>query len=68
MMDKYLKRIGFRGTAKKDLPSLNALVQAQLTHVPFENLDIWSRGACPDLDLADLYEKIVVQKDRKSVV
>ena len=61
MMDKYLKRIGFRGTAKKDLPSLNALVQAQLTHVPFENLDIWSRGACPGLDLADLYEKIVVQ-------
>ena len=61
MMDKYLKRIGFRGTAKQDLASLNALVQAQLTHVPFENLDIWSKGICPSLEKADLYEKIVVQ-------
>ena len=61
MMDKYLKRIGFRGTAKRDLPSLNALVLAQLTHVPFENLDIWANGCCPSLEKADLYEKIVVQ-------
>lgn len=60
-MDKYLKRIGFRGAARKDIPSLNALVQAQLTHVPFENLDIWSKGICPSLEKADLYEKIVVQ-------
>ena len=60
MMDKYLKRIGYRGTAKRDLPSLNALVQAQLTHVPFENLDIWARGTCPSLEKDDLYEKIVV--------
>ena len=61
MMDKYLKRIGFRGTAKTDLPSLNELVLAQLTHVPFENLDVWAKGTCPSLDKNDLYEKIVVQ-------
>ena len=61
MMDKYLKRIGFRTAAKTDLSSLNALVQAQLTHVPFENLDTWAKGSCPSLDKADLYEKIVVQ-------
>ena len=60
MMDKYLKRIGFRGTAKTDLPSLNALVQAQLTNVPFENLDIWAKGDCPSLEKAALYEKIVI--------
>ena len=56
-MDKYLKRIGFRGAVKNDLPSLNALVRAQLTHVPFENLDIWAGGRCPSLELSDLYEK-----------
>ena len=61
MMDKYLKRIGFRTAVKKDLSSLNALIQAQLTHVPFENLGIWANGICPSIDKADLYEKIVVQ-------
>jgi len=60
MMDKYLKRIGFRGAAERNLDCLNRLVQAQLTHVPFENLDIWAKGVCPSLEQADLYEKIVV--------
>lgn len=60
-MDKYLKRIGFRGAVKNTLPCLNALVQAQLTHVPFENLDVWAKGACPSMEQADLYEKIVIK-------
>lgn len=60
-MDKYLKRIGFRGAARRDLSSLNALVQAQLAQVPFENLDIWAKGTCPSLEKSALYEKIVVQ-------
>lgn len=59
-MDKYLKRIGFRGAAEKNIDCLNRLVQAQLTHVPFENLDIWAEGACPSLEKEDLYKKIVV--------
>lgn len=61
MMDKYLKRIGFRGAAETNLDCLNRLVQAQLTHVPFENLDIWTKGVCPSLEKADLYDKIVVR-------
>lgn len=61
MMDKYLKRIGYRGTVNHDLPSLNALVQAQLTHIPFENLDIWAKGTCPSLEKVDLFNKIVVR-------
>ena len=61
MMDKYLKKIGFRGEVQKNKGSLDRLVQAQLTHVPFENLDIWAKGTCPSLEKADLYEKIVVQ-------
>ena len=59
-MDKYLKRIGFRGAAEQNIDCLNRLVQAQLTHVPFENLDIWAEGACPSLEKEDLYKKIVV--------
>jgi len=59
-MDKYLKRIGFRGATEKNNGCLNRLVQAQLTHVPFENLDIWAEGACPSLEKEDLYKKIVV--------
>ena len=61
MMDKYLKRIGFRGAAEQNVDCLNRLVQAQLTHVPFENLDIWAKGTCPSLDKDDLFHKIVVQ-------
>lgn len=61
MMDKYLKRIGYRGTVNHDLPSLNALVKAQLTHIPFENLDIWAKGTCPSLEKDDLFNKIVVR-------
>ena len=60
-MDKYLKRIGYRGAVGNDLASLNALVIAQLTHVPFENLDIWSTGICPSMQVEDLYRKIVMQ-------
>ena len=61
MMDKYLKKIGFRGKVEKSKGSLDQLVQAQLTHVPFENLDIWAKGACPSLEREDLYEKIVIR-------
>lgn len=59
-MDKYLKRIGFRGAAEQNFACLNRLVQAQLTHVPFENLDIWAEGTCPSLEKDALYQKIVI--------
>lgn len=61
MMDKYLKRIGYRGAVTHDLDSLNRLVQAQLTHIPFENLDVWAKGVCPSLEKDALYEKVVVR-------
>lgn len=60
-MDKYLKKIGFRGKVKLTKESLDQLVQAQLTHVPFENLDVWAKGSCPSLVKEDLFEKIVVK-------
>ena len=61
MMDKYLKRIGFAGKVEKTKEYLDRLVQAQLTHVPFENLDVWAKGTCPSLEKEALYQKIVVE-------
>ncbi len=56
----YLARIGLKGAQlKADIESLDRLVRAQLTHISFENLEPWGRGACPDLGIRALFEKIV---------
>lgn len=57
---RYLRRIGLTAPPATDLDGLNTLIRAQLTHVPFENIDVWSRGSCPSLEAAELYEKIVL--------
>jgi len=59
-MEKYLKRIGFEGEAKADLPTLTQLQYRHFLSVPYENLDIL-RGVPLSLDVRDLYEKIVVR-------
>ena len=58
----YLQRIGLDGPVSMDLQGLTKLLHAQLTHVPFENLDIWNSGTCPSLDVEDLYHKIVLRR------
>ena len=65
MLDKsqitaYLGRIGIREKVSPDLAGLNALIRGQLTHIPFEALDVWGAGECPSLDVEDLFQKIVV--------
>ena len=65
MLDKsqisaYLERIGIFKTVSLDLAGLNALICAQLTHIPFEALDVWGAGVCPSLDIEDLFRKIVL--------
>lgn len=59
---RYLDRIGVQAAPSVDLSGLNLLVRAQLQHVPFENIDVWSMGACPSLAEEDLYEKIVLHR------
>ena len=39
-LSDYLKRIGYEGPARADLETLNALIEAHVRTVPFENLDI----------------------------
>ena len=58
----YLDRIGFTGPVELTLQTLNRLIQAHLTHVPFEALDVWGVGACPSLELQDLYKKVIVDR------
>ena len=55
----YLERIGLVQPMAVDLVGLNTLICAQLTHIPFEALDVWGAGACPSLEVEDLYRKIV---------
>ena len=56
----YLKRIGITEKIENDLSGLNTLIFAQLTHIPFEALDVWGAGVCPSLAIEDIYRKIVV--------
>lgn len=55
----YLSRLELAEPIGQDLDSLNRLLFAQLTHVPFDSLDVWSAGTCPSLALNDIYEKII---------
>ena len=58
----YLTRIGVHTPVSCDLQGLNMLVRGQLTHIPFENIDVWTTGCCPSLNTEDLFEKIVLHK------
>ena len=58
----YLLRLGLAEEIRADLDGLNKLVHAQLTNIPFENIDVWATGACPSLATEDLFEKIVLHK------
>ena len=61
--DAYLERIGLGG---ESLPptaeTLHRLISAHLAHVPFENLDVYERGLCPDLSVQGLFDKIVTRR------
>jgi len=57
-IEKYLQRIHYQGDLTPTLPTLQALQEAHLLHVPFENLDIaWKRRII--LDIEKIYQKIV---------
>lgn len=61
--DAYLERIGLRGEAlPPTAETLHRLVSAHIASVPFENLDVYERGLCPDLSIQGLFDKIVVRR------
>ncbi|MGD8877589.1 MAG: arylamine N-acetyltransferase, partial [Syntrophobacterales bacterium] len=60
-VDRCLERIGYRGSTKPALYTLQNLQMAFLQTVPFENLDI-HLGRKIELSSESIYEKIVSRK------
>ena len=59
----YMERIGLGGTElKTDKDSLDRIIYAHLTHIPFENIDCRMLGACPQLGIKKLFDKIVIRR------
>jgi len=58
----YLDRMGYAGPVRPDLETLNGLVRAHLTHVPFENLDVYDAEADIPIDIPSLFDKIVTRR------
>ena len=58
----YLERIGIQGIPDPTRDTLDRLIYAHLTHVPYENLESCLEKRAPDLTIRGLYEKIVVRR------
>ena len=57
----YFDRIAYSSPVRPDLETLNALIEAHVRAVPFENLDIHAeRGADPSIEAA--YDQIVTRR------
>ncbi len=59
---RYLNRIGFADDISSNYETLDALVNAHLRSVPFENLDIFDYHREISLGIPDLFNKIVINK------
>jgi len=57
-LDAYLQRIGWNGELRPDRATLGGLLDAHMSHIPFENLDVLlGRGV--RLDLESVQHKLV---------
>lgn len=62
-LQAYLKRIGLSEQELRcDRESLDRLIRAHLTCIPFENLDAWAWGKSPVLDMEGLFNKIILHR------
>ena len=61
-LEAYLERIGYTGSRELTGGTLDAVIRAHVSTVPFENLDPHDFGITPSLDEEDLYNKIVVNR------
>ena len=61
-IERYLERISFSGPVRHDGETLDRLIWAHLSTVPFESLDLSEYGILPSLNVDDLYEKFVVNR------
>ena len=61
-LEAYLERIGYTGSRELTGETLDAVIRAHVSAVPFENLDPCDFGITPSLEEEDLYNKIVVNR------
>lgn len=61
-VDAYLARIGIAQAKEPTLEFLDELIDAHQHAVPFDNLDVHTKGLTPSLGIADLFDKIVIRK------
>jgi N-hydroxyarylamine O-acetyltransferase len=59
-VDAYLRRIGYSGATEPSEKVLDALYRSHLAVFPFENLDVFLKGAV-SVDLEDIQEKFVLR-------
>lgn len=58
----YLRRIGIEEIPAPTRETLDRLVYAHLTHIPYENLDSCIEKKSPDLTISGLYDKLVTRR------
>ena len=62
-INKAMARIGLEGMEiKHDLATLDTLIKAYATHVPYENLQVSIEHTQPSLASKDLFDKIVTRR------
>jgi len=63
-IEKYFERIGlkFDPDEKPSRAYLERIIKAQLRHIPFDDADVWAKGAWPSLAIEDLFNKIIISK------
>ena len=59
-VDLYLKRINYNGDRTPTLDNLKKLIQKNLTHIPYGNLDFFPIQSCASLAIPDIFEKIII--------
>jgi N-hydroxyarylamine O-acetyltransferase len=60
-LDRYLARIGYRGTPRVDVETLRAIHRAHLLAIPYENLDV-QLGRPVGLAIDRIYTKLVEER------
>lgn len=58
----YLDRIGIDDVPEPTLESLNQLIYANQSHIPFETVILHRSGNAPSLDTDDLYDKLIARR------
>ncbi|MDD3218946.1 MAG: arylamine N-acetyltransferase [Lachnospiraceae bacterium] len=57
--DEQSKNVKIKDVSTLDAKTLNQIIWSGMTHIPFENFDVYDEKKTPDLTVEHLYKKIV---------